>query len=513
VDVTGLVRNPIGARIVPRILEAVEPGSSGAMKQILNDERTGAGAGRLGIRALLRVSAFLIPWLWRVVWTAIWPGGVAEQIRSRYHHQIRALERRARAQRASKRRLRHALGLLRDLLDAFPYAVPEIASGAFAGLAPLFLLLSISRWLTGSSDLALKITRGLGHNVTTEMDLQLWEAARSIQADPDSRQRFQAWGAGDLAEAYLRRNLPVTAISAVDAFLDRYGMRGPGEIDIGRPRWREDPLPVFQTLKSYLEIEEGATAPDEIFRRGQREAVVAISELQAAARGRFGGRAVAHVIQWAARRVRSLAGLREAPKFYIVQLMGIMRAQLMKAGAEMARSGMIGEAGDIFFLRLGELEAIAGGEAGDWAGLIASRKEGHRRERRRERIPRLLLSDGRAVYEGLTTSGAQAEELRGSPVSPGVIQGQVRLVLSPGAAGLRPGEIMVCRGTDPAWTPLFLSAGGLIMEVGGMMTHGAIVAREYGIPAVVGVDRATERLRDGDRVEMDGSSGRIVRLS
>ncbi len=124
------------------------------------------------------------------------------------------------------------------------------------------------------------------------------------------------------------------------------------------------------------------------------------------------------------------------------------------------------------------------------------------------------MSDGRAFYEGLNDAppGADGNVIVGSPVSPGVVEGAVRVVFDPHAAQLAPGEILVCPGTDPSWTPLFLAAGGLVMEVGGLMTHGSVVAREYGIPAVVGVDRATQRLKTGQRIRVDGSSGQIVIL-
>ncbi|MEK7329156.1 MAG: PEP-utilizing enzyme, partial [Chloroflexota bacterium] len=132
-------------------------------------------------------------------------------------------------------------------------------------------------------------------------------------------------------------------------------------------------------------------------------------------------------------------------------------------------------------------------------------------EKLRRQVPRLLLSDGRAIYEGLTDSTAPAGEdvLVGSAVSPGVVECVVRVVFDPHSVQLTPGEILVCPGTDPAWTPLFLAAGGLVMEVGGMMTHGSVVAREYGIPAVVGVHEATSRLQTGQRVRVDGNAGRV----
>ncbi len=123
----------------------------------------------------------------------------------------------------------------------------------------------------------------------------------------------------------------------------------------------------------------------------------------------------------------------------------------------------------------------------------------------------MLLSDGTAFYEGLGAEDG-GDVLSGSPVSPGVVEGIVHVVFDPRGVQLAPGEILVCPGTDPSWTPLFLSAGGLVMEVGGLMTHGSVVAREYGIPAVVGVHEATQRLQTGQRVRVDGTAGRVVLL-
>ena len=157
---------------------------------------------------------------------------------------------------------------------------------------------------------------------------------------------------------------------------------------------------------------------------------------------------------------------------------------------------------------LGEsLEIFEGVSGEDLRELVASRRLTFERERRRRRIPRLLLSDGTDAEAALVSTAAG---LRGSPASPGVVSGTARVILSPQGARLEPGEVLVAPSTDPGWTPLFLTAGGLVMEMGGMMSHGAVVAREYGIPAVVGVAGATEQIATGQRVTLDGSAGTVT---
>ena len=157
------------------------------------------------------------------------------------------------------------------------------------------------------------------------------------------------------------------------------------------------------------------------------------------------------------------------------------------------------------------LEALARQESRDWKGLIAERRSIYERENHRRQIPRVLVSDGHAFYEGLG-SDETGDVITGSPVSPGVAEGIVRVIFDPRQSQLAPGEILVRPGTDPARTPRFMAAGGLVTEVGGMMTQGSVVAREYGIPAVVGVHQATSRLKDGQRVRIDGTAGKIVVL-
>ena len=193
--------------------------------------------------------------------------------------------------------------------------------------------------------------------------------------------------------------------------------------------------------------------------------------------------------------------------------MGIAREALLDSGRELVEQGILERADDLFYLAMRELKTLAMGAPGNWKTLVSARRAAELNERRRQPIPRLLLSDGTAYFAGITSPGdTDGTLLSGSGVSPGVVEGKVKVVFNPLEAGLDPGDILVCPGTDPSWTPLFLAAGGLVMELGGLMTHGSVVAREYGIPAIAGVDQATARLQTGRRVRVDGSSGTIELL-
>ena len=307
-------------------------------------------------------------------------------------------------------------------------------------------------------------------------------------------------------------------------------------IFIEETRWREEPTPVMHTLQSYLQI-DSAFAPDVVFAKGEKAAQDAIERIAAKVRKEHGGWLKEKIVRAAARRIRLLMGARESPKFFAIRTMGIARKVLLEAGQEFVEAGTIETPNDLIFLNLAELDKLAqsnreareerqekdlnlsalGGLSGsqndfDWKVLIAERRATYERELRRRQVPRVLASDGRAFYEGIGSETDTGDLITGSPVSPGVVEGIVHVVLDPRGTQLAPGEILVCPGTDPAWTPLFMAAGGLVTEVGGMMTHGSVVAREYGIPAVVGVHQATIRLKDGQKIRVDGTQGKIMVL-
>jgi pyruvate,water dikinase len=204
-----------------------------------------------------------------------------------------------------------------------------------------------------------------------------------------------------------------------------------------------------------------------------------------------------------------LVGLREWPKYSFVVMSARARASLKLVGEELAAGGRLESADDIFFVTLPE--ARAGLSGTDLRATVAARRESYDREMSRRHIPRLLLSDGTEPTLVAAARDKTDGSLHGTPASSGTVQGRARVILDPVGAHLEPGEILVAPSTDPGWTPLFLTAAGLVMEMGGSMSHGSVVAREYSIPAVVGVDGASVRIGTGQLIEVDGNSG-VVRV-
>ena len=505
INITPALRHAQGRALLTGILAVIEPGAGQAIAGVLDEPSLAAARSGLSPAATASLARFASTVARRAAAAMRRPQEQRDDLQRLIDGFIAEIDGRSRAARTLSERMAlwDAIYLefaARVSLRLFPPIV--------AGIGSFYQLRRLAVRATGSDQLALEAARGLPGNVTTEMDLALWTVAQVIQADPESAARFAAEDAASLAASFQAGALPLPAQVALMAFMDRYGMRGLAEIDLGRPRWREDPAHVVQVVQSYVRIDDAAQAPDAVFRRGARAADAAIERLAAA----MPNPAQARLARLLASRMRALAGLRETPKFTIIRLLGIVRRMMLQSGEELVAAGVLAQPDDIFFLRFEEL-AGENDERGmmkdEWRRIVAERRLAYERERMRRQIPRVLLSDGRAFYEGLGADSSDGA-LSGSPVSPGVVEGAVRVVFDPRGAQLAPGEILVCPGTDPSWTPLFLTAGGLVMEVGGLMTHGSVVAREYGIPAVVGVHEATSRLHDGQRVRVDGTAGRVV---
>ncbi len=537
INMTPLLRNSLGRKALSGALPAVAPGIAQTLDLLLDDPRLAVGRGGIRLSTFRRFAGFLLPTMMRVI--RLWR--TPEQGRERVTRLLDETVRQAKARSAvtgdAQEALAQRLEILREARTIFPdVVIPQGITPIVAAMVPFFGIMrrfsAQAAEASGNPAFAqsyLEIARGLPHNVTTEMDLALWHVAQTILADSDSSKLFQETSASDLASQYLQAYLPSRVQESIDVFIERYGARGVGEIDIGLPRWGEDPTHIMQVLQSYLQIKDPYKAPDEVFARSAKSAEQAAAHLESAVRQMHGGYIKTRLLRWAISRYRALAGMREAPKFFAIRIMGIIRQGLLQSGQELVDLGHLKQHDDLFFLSIRELEelneAMVKSKNRPPTEMsepdlhtfmqankvrIAERRAKYQREHLRKQIPRMLLSDGMTYYEGVRAPEGQEGAIVGDPVSPGEVEGIARVIFDPHSSQLAPGEILVCPGTDPAWTPLFLSASGLVMEVGGMMTHGSVVAREFGIPAVVGVHQATERIKTGQRLRVNGSSGEIT---
>ncbi len=515
VDFTTPIRSAIGRRLVPRVFDIMEARTATIMRRLMEDpafsvtRRTPFGLLRhvAPVAVQAKVPATLLHALFR-------PRAALRRL-DRFTRDFEAsLVPDAGAD--SLARLDHAESLVGSRLFLIVPTVLPLPALGFAMLGLAGKLLGGNAW-----DELQPVIRGLPHNVTTEMDLELWRLATAIQEDANSRTALLTEDPSVLAAAFQAGELPARLDAGLSRFLDRYGQRAVAEIDVGLPRWLEEPAHILGILANYLRLDNPALAPDAQFSKAAEDAEEQVDRLvaRAAARGRIRGL----VVRAALRRARLFAGLREQPKYLLVLGLGEVRRQLLLVGRELEQAGTIDCREDVFFLDFAEVrQELAGngpeaeGPAQDLRQLVAARRQEYARELRRRHIPRVLLSDGtepEAVRTAVGDSGDGTSgngTLAGSPASAGTVTAAARVILDPVGARLEPGEILVAPSTDPGWTPLFLTAGGLVMEMGGANSHGAVVAREYGIPAVVGVADATVRISTGQIITVDGGAGTVV---
>lgn len=293
-------------------------------------------------------------------------------------------------------------------------------------------------------------------------------------------------------------------VTGFEEFLEEFGHRAAGEFDPSRPRWRDDPSTPLGIVRGNLIGDEKGVHRERLQER-KRQAQEAIDELQAnAGRGLFGPirrPLVNHLV----RTYRSHIHLRDEPKHAAAHLFAAWHEALQRAGEHLVSEGVLTKADDVWFLRREELLALVDDLDIDIPDIDA-RRRAHERHKRTD-VPTLITSEGEIPRVEREDLGENT--LVGTGVSTGVVEGTARIIHDPGNATLQSGDILVCPSSDPAWTPLFATASGLVTEVGGRLTHGALVAREYGLPAVVSVTGATERITDGQRIRVNGTQGTV----
>ncbi|MEV7128230.1 rifamycin-inactivating phosphotransferase [Streptomyces sp. NPDC093260] len=367
----------------------------------------------------------------------------------------------------------------------------------------------LEEWL-GEKNAADTLTLSAPGNVTSEMGLALLDVADVIRPYPEVVAFLRETRDEDFLDALAGLTGGREARDAIEAYLDRYGMRCAGEIDITRPRWRERPLTLVPAiLDNVRNFAPGAAARR--FEQGRQRAREKERDVLSRLRALPDGERKADETKRMIERVRTFIGYREYPKYGIVSRYFVYKRALLEEAERLARAGVLREAEDVFYLTFQEFHDV-----------VRTHRVDHRLIRRRMdefrsfqalTPPRVLTSDGEAVTGAYRRDDVPDGALVGLPVSAGTVEGRARVVLDPAEADLEAGDILVTTFTDPSWSPLFVGIAGLVTEVGGLMTHGAVIAREYGLPAVVGVERATRLIRDGQRVRVRGTDGYVEVLA
>ncbi|MEO3755548.1 rifamycin-inactivating phosphotransferase [Streptomyces sp. B6B3] len=364
---------------------------------------------------------------------------------------------------------------------------------------------NLREWL-GEKNAADTLTLSAPDNVTSEMGLALLDVADVIRPRPEVVAFLRGVEDDDFLDELPKLPGGTEARDAIEAYLDRYGMRCVGEIDITRPRWRERPSTLVPVILDNVRNAEPGAA-ERRFEEGRRKAREKERDVLSRLRALPDGDRKADETRRMIDRVRTFIGYREYPKYAIISRYFVYKRALLAEAERLVRAGVLREREDVFYLTFQELHDVVRSNRVD-DELIRRRGDAFRSYHALT-PPRVLTSDGEAVTGAYRRDDAPAGALIGLPVSAGTVEGRARVVLDLAEADLEAGDILVTTFTDPSWSPLFVGVAGLVTEVGGLMTHGAVIAREYGLPAVVGVERATRLIRDGQRIRVHGTDGYV----
>jgi len=384
---------------------------------------------------------------------------------------------------------------LTDLLTFFygDHGIPMILAGQMAQrrIKGLFKVETPQ-----AQDHLVNLGIALPGNKTTQMGEAMYALADSAEVKRfDNAAAFlSALRQGSITPEFIRR---------WEDFLTEFGFRCPGEIDPATPRPYEDPARLFEQLKN-MPV-DGSRSFFETARAKREAAYHALYQVALKK-----GKSIARAFERSYKRWLTFGGYRETPKHYVIKVIDLFRRQALAIGRLFVATGRLDTPQQIFDLTIADIDIAQADSALDLRALAHERSVLIHKIRRSKLAARILDSRGKIFYppRKAVTDGA----LRGVPISPGVVQGRVKVLRFADEKPLLPGEILVARATDPGWTPLFINAKGIILEIGGALQHGAVVAREYGIPCVSGLDDATQLMQDRQWVEVDGSNG-IVRIA
>jgi len=363
----------------------------------------------------------------------------------------------------------------------------------------------MKEWL-GEENAADTIAQSVPNNITSEMGLALLDVADVIRPFPEVIEYLQNVKAGNFLPELDKFTGGKEARNAIQVFLNKYGMRCVGEIDITRTRWSEKPAVLVPIILGHIKHFE-AGAGTRKFEQGKQEALEKEQELLTRLKQLPDGEQKAKDTKRMIDLVRNFAGYREYPKYEIVNHYFAYKQALLKEAEQLVAMDVLHDKEDIYYLSFEELREVIRTKKLDYQ-VINSRK-GEFKLYEKLTPPRVITSDGEVISGQYNRENLPPAAIAGLAVSAGVVEGRARVIVKLEEADLEEGDILVTLFTDPSWTPLFVSIKGLVTEVGGLMTHGAVIAREYGLPAVVGVENATKLIKDGQRIRVSGTAGYI----
>lgn len=370
--------------------------------------------------------------------------------------------------------------------------IPSLLDGQSAKKKIRTLLASeFGETLPRSADL---LDRGLPYNITMEMNSRVYSLMAALDRDQFS-------STSRLLEKIRSGEVPQDFLYSWNDFMKRFGFRGPGEVDIATPRYRDDPMTVLNQMKSFSELAP-ENSPQSTLAKQVAEREKAFTELLASVNNKKKLRSLYNVLV-------NLGGYREIHKYYLVYAGEKIRRRALAIASALVEQKRIESVVDVFFLTTDELQHGLNDPTVDMQQMIACNKAMMAPFQQVVQFPPVMDSRGRILRPNRPKPSAG--EIFGDPVSAGKVTGKAVIISFVGEKTLQPGDILVAKSADPGWTPLFINASGILLEVGGMLQHGSLIAREYGKPCIAGIEGLTNLVKDGDLLEMDGSTGVVIK--
>ncbi|WP_426667375.1 phosphoenolpyruvate synthase [Mucilaginibacter sp. McL0603] len=402
-----------------------------------------------------------------------------------------------------------------DLFDFILEDIQQLKKSLFESknMGVLLAAINASAWINekmnewlGEKTVADTLSQSVPNNVTSEMGLELLDVADVIRPYPEVIEYLQHVKDDNFLDDLVKFDGGQETRDAIYAYLNKYGMRCAGEIDITRIRWGETPLTLVPMILGNIKNLEPGTGKQK-FEEGRQKALEKEQELSDRLKQLPDGEQKVQETKQMISLLRNFIGYREYPKYSIISRYFVCKQAISKETEKLVQAGVILQKEDIYYLTFEELREIVRTHKLDYQ-LISKRKDEHKLY---EKLtpPRVITSDGEIIAGKYKRENLPAEAIVGLAVSSGVIEGRARVILNMEDADMEDGDILVTSFTDPSWTPLFVSIKGLVTEVGGLMTHGAVIAREYGLPAIVGVENATRLIKDGQKIRVNGTDGYV----